>query len=99
MPYPVDHYMGDINYDPATDLPMQAIPGFTPDQGGGPGIDWTDVITTGETIVGGILNPNAQQTYRYPVYTPTSSALSSLTRNPMMLVLVLGGLYLATRKR
>lgn len=62
------------------------------------GIDWTQVITTGEQVIGGIIHPGNTIPSRYPVYTPTSTAIGSLS-SPTTLLVIAAVAYLALRKR
>lgn len=64
------------------------------DDGSG-GIDWTSVITTGEQVVGQVINHGVPIPTRYPVYTATSTAISSA----MPLLLVGGVVLLLMRRR
>lgn len=68
--------------------------------GSNSGIDWTQVITTGEQVIGQVVKPGITFPTRYPTYLPTSSAFSSLQSNPLLLLALVGGaIYLAKRGR
>lgn len=92
MPYSCS--LGDVDY------PV-LIPGFTPEQAnvatddGNGGIDWTQVITTGEQVIGTVINHGTPLPTRYPVYTATSTALASA----MPLLLIGGAVLLLMRRR
>lgn len=45
---------------------------------GGSGIDWTQVITTGETVIGTIFGHGQPIPTRYPTYTPQTTALTNM---------------------
>lgn len=63
--------------------------------GGDNGIDWTQVITTGEQVIGQVINHGTPIPTRYPVYTAGSTALSSA----VPLLAVAGIAFLLMRRR
>lgn len=65
------------------------------EQAGNGGIDWTQVITTAEQVAGQVINHGQPIPTRYPVYTPTSTALSSA----LPLLVIGGALLLLMRRR
>jgi hypothetical protein len=83
-----------------TDAPVM-IPGFTPalasDQSSGSGFDWSSIVNTVLNDVTQIIRPGSPSPY--PVYNPTTTALSNSVRSLAPLLVVGGIAYLATRKR
>ncbi len=81
------------------DDPPELIPGFTPAQTSSPsggGVDWSSVINTVLNDVTQIIRPGASSPY--PVYNPTTTALSNATKNLVPLALFGGLAYLVLKK-